>query len=319
LTQILTPMKKIALFFALFFILKIADAQTVTVTGTIVDASGKPVAAAFVRDALHSSATYSDADGGYTLKADPASKLIVTAKGYSTANAPVKEGGLNITLPAGDGAAAGAAGGGVFNVKSGAQTTVIMGNFRATAEVQGNRYLGEDWMHGFAVSSKDGGIVQDPSLLFNYDMMGGDIIYTADQQSIVTVDRSTVKTVSLFDNKGVATMLAYVPAVDNSHYVKVLADGAKYKIYKQIIIRYMKSNYQTNGMTSTGNKYDEYQPTYLYFYVKGNDAPVKFTPKKKTLKELFAAEGDKFDKYISSAKGDIDDAYISAIGDAMNQ
>jgi hypothetical protein len=292
-----------------------ALAQTATVQGTVVDASGKPVPFAFVRDSQHPYATYADADGSYTLKADPASRLIATAKGFGAASAAVKEGGLNITLAAGDGNAVSTAAGNMFSVHSDASTTTILGSFASTTEVQGSRYLSENWMHGFAIGTDDG-VIQDPAQLFNYDMMGGDIIYTADQKAISTVNRANVKSVSLYDDKGVATKLAYVPAVDNAHYVKVLADGPKYKMYKQIIIRYMKATYQTNGMTSTGNKYDEYAPTYLYFFAKGNDAPVKFTPKKKTLKELFAADAD---KYMSSAKGDIDDAYLTALGDAMNK
>ncbi|MEO7213125.1 carboxypeptidase-like regulatory domain-containing protein [Mucilaginibacter sp.] len=311
-------MKKLALFFALLLIVKVSSAQTIAVQGTVVDASGKPVPLAFVRDALHAYATYTDADGSYTLKADPASKLIATAKGFGTGSAPVKEGGVNITLAAGDGAATSTAAGSLFSVHSDASVTTVLGSFASTTEVQGSRYLSESWMHGYAIGA-DGSVVQDPALLFNYDMMGGDVIYTADQKAINTVDRASVKTISLFDDKGVGSTLAYVPAVDNTHYVKVLANGPKYKMYKQIIIRYMKATYQTNGMTSTGNKYDEYAPTYLYFFAKGNDAPMKFNPKKKTLKELFAADADKLDKYMSSAKGDIDDAYLTALGDAMNQ
>nr|WP_294946444.1 hypothetical protein [uncultured Mucilaginibacter sp.] len=312
-------MKKSAFLVALLLIVKVSFGQTVVVQGTVVDAQGKPVPFAFVRDSQHPSATYADPDGSYTLKADAASKIIATAKGYGTANAPVKEGGVNITLPAGDGSAASTSAGNMFSVHSAGSTTTILGSFASTTEVQGSRYLSENWMHGYAVS-KDDAVVQDPALLFNYDMMGGDMIYTADQKAINVVDRASVKTISLFDDKGVGSTFAYVPAVDNSHYVKVLAGGAKYKIYKQIIIRYMKATYQTNGMTSTGNKYDEYAPTYLYFFAKGDAAPVKFTPKKKALKELFAADADKLDKYMSSAKGDVDsDAYLTALGDAMNQ
>lgn len=314
----LISMKNALFSFALLLVASFSFAQTVSVQGTVVDAAGKPVPLAFVRDALHPYATYTDADGSYTLKADPASKLIVTAKGYGTGNAPVKEGGVNITLPAGDGGGGAATGSSIFAVRADAQTITTLGSFRATAEVQGNRFLGEDWMHGFAIG-KDGGVIQDPGLLFNYDMMGGDIFYTSDQKTFVSVDRSTVKTISLFDDKAVRTTLAYVPEIDNAHYVKVIADGPKYKIYKQIIIRYMKATYQTNGMTSTGNKYDEYQPTYFYFLVKADGAPVKFTPKKKAFKELFAADADKLDKYTSSAKGDIDDAYLIGLGEALNQ
>ena len=311
-------MKKLVLLSIFSLFINVAFSQTVAVQGTVVDAQGKPVPFAFVRDSQHAYATYADAEGSYTLKADPASKLIATAKGFGTANAAVKEGGVNITLPAGDGSATSTSAGNMFSVHSGATTTTILGSFASTTEVQGSRYLSENWMHGFAIGTDDG-VIQDPAQLFNYDMMGGDIIYTADQKAISTVNRANVKSVSLYDDKGVATKLEYVPAVDNSHYVKVLADGPKYKMYKQIIIRYMKATYQTNGMTSTGNKYDEYAPTYFYFFAKGNDAPVKFNPKKKTLKELFAADADKLDKYMSSAKGDIDDAYLTALGDAMNQ
>ncbi|AMR31064.1 hypothetical protein A0256_06310 [Mucilaginibacter sp. PAMC 26640] len=310
-------MKKINILLASILFAGVSFGQTVAVQGMVVDGAGKPVPFAFVRDAQHSYATYSDPDGSYMLRADPASKLVVTAKGYGEATAAIKEGGVNVTLPAGDGAVATTNSGNIFSVHSDAGTSTVMGSFQATTEVQGNRYLSEGWMHGFAINT-EGAVVQNPAMLFNYDMMGGDIISTTDEKSVTKVARASIMEISLFDSKGKAYTLAFVPAIDPSHYVQVLANGAKYKIYKQIIIRYMKANYQTNGMTSTGNKFDSYEPTYFYFMANGSNAPVKFNPKKKVLKELFAADAEKLNKYMSSASGDIDDAYLKGLGDALN-
>ena len=45
----------------------------------------------------------------------------------------------------------------------------------------------------------------------------------------------------------------------------------------------------------------------------------KFTLKRKSLKESFAKDAEKVNKYLSDHSGDINDAYLSNLGDAMNQ
>ena len=313
-------MKKLLSAIALLSIAVSSFAQKVAVQGSVTDAQGKPVPFAFVRDSQHSYATFTDQAGHYSLKADAASKLIATAKGYGEASAAVKSGTVNMTLPTGNGSglAAGPANTKQFSVQSDRETTTIGGVIKGTSsEVKGKRFLSEGWMHGFGISPADS-VVQNTDYLFNYDMMDGQLFYTLDQNNMFKVDGQKLKQFTLYDDNGQPYQFESVPAIDNAHYVQVVASGDKYKIYKQIYVKYVKANYQTNGMTSTGNNYDEYVPESTYYLVTGNGAPVKFNPKKKVLKELFAGDADKLNKYMSSASGDIDDTYLRGLADSVN-
>ena len=89
--------------------------QTVSISGTVKDEHGQAIPFAFVRDARHYSATYTDSVGAYLLKADPSSTLSAYAIGYSDAHIPIAKknvidivmnkgtssAGANFKLPAG--------------------------------------------------------------------------------------------------------------------------------------------------------------------------------------------------------------------------
>jgi len=100
-----------------------------------------------------------------------------------------------------------------------------------------------------------------------------------------------------------------------------VSNGDKYKIYKAIRTSFVKSNYTTDGLTTSGNAYDEYKDegTYYVYDVQTNDLQ-KITLKKKALKATFAKDGDKLNKFMTDhSSDDIDDTYLSGLGVYMNQ
>ncbi|HAL81934.1 MAG TPA: hypothetical protein DCO83_06625, partial [Mucilaginibacter sp.] len=95
--------------------------------------------------------------------------------------------------------------------------------------------------------------------------------------------------------------------------------GKKYKIYKLVKTDFVKSNYSTNGITSQGNNYDEYVNSGDYYVLNiGSNQLQKFALRKKVIKLAFAAEADKINKFLTDNSADIDDAYLSKLGDYMN-
>jgi len=82
------------------------------------------------------------------------------------------------------------------------------------------------------------------------------------------VAKQEIKRVTLFDSNAQLFVFEDVPAIDSKHYMQVLASGSKYKIYKDLGTKFIKSNFYTNGITSTGNKYDEYVDDSVYLLQK---------------------------------------------------
>ena len=124
----------------------------------------------------------------------------------------------------------------------------------------------------------------------------------------------------MYNNKDERFVFAKVPGIDQSHYVQVLSSGSKYSVYKLIKTKFVKSDYVNNGVTSHGNDYDEYvdDADYYVFDVQANQSK-KISLKKKSIKEGFAKDADKVNKYLSDNSGDINDAYLAKLGDFMNQ
>jgi hypothetical protein len=318
-------MKKIALFISLIVSGTFALAQTVAVNGTITDQGGKPVPFAFIRDSQHSYATFSDSTGNFNLKADPSSQLIVAAAGHPAIQVPLTTpAGLKIALT-GDSPAPTPppndkvfdAGGAVSNLAAaGGNISSINSGQEAT---QGNRFLFNKWVHGYTLAA-DGSITQNDSYLFNYNKLDGNVVFTTDGNGMHQTVRTEVNGFVLFDGNAQPYVFATVPAVDNAHYVQVLASGNKYKLYKVFGTKFIKSNFSTNGISSSGNKYDEYVDESSYFVVKVPDGqPTKLALKKKALKAAFPADADKVNKYFTDNDKDIDEAYLVGLADALNQ
>jgi hypothetical protein len=101
--------------------------------------------------------------------------------------------------------------------------------------------------------------------------------------------------------------------------VQILSDGSKYKIYKSIKTKFVPANYSTNGLSSTGNEYDEYSDSYTYYLLSIKSKNIqKFTLKKKVLKEIFFDDETKLDSFLNGNNSTVDDDYLKKLGNYMN-
>jgi len=202
------------------------------------------------------------------------------------------------------------------------QTLAISGSasdmpiFRPVEETRGSRYLFDDWVQGF-VLSPDGTTYKDPAYGFEYDKIEGGLLLTQDKKSVIRVDNSKIKSFTLYDKQNQAKVFVLVPQIDPVHYVQVIAEGTKYKIYKLTKTQFVKNNYHTDGIATTGNNYDEYVDDNTY-YVSNvpNNQLKELSLKRKAIKAVF---GNVADTYLSSNQGTIDDEYLKNLGDYMNK
>jgi hypothetical protein len=308
-----------------FFVLSgiFAFAQTVAVSGIVNDQNGKPVPFAFLRDSQHSYATFSDRNGRFTLMADPVSNLIVTAPSFPESRVTIDtHADMKIVL-------AGTIPDNIPEVKNvfkdkesrveaGGSSVTEIGNHQDT--LHGNRFLFGNWVHGYGITP-DNLVRQNNGYLFNYDKMEGNLIFTSDGgNSVHNVVKGEIKGFILFDDNAQPYAFDDVQAINPKRYVEVLSTGSKYKIYKDLGTKFIKANFTTNGITSSGNNYDEYADEAIYYVVKLPDGqPQKISLRKKTLKTVFAADADKVNKFLADNDTDIDDAYLKKLGDYMNQ
>lgn len=322
----------------LFVSVQITKSQTSNITGTVTNQQGTPLHFVFVHDQKSTNATFTDSLGNFSVIIKPAAELQFELTGYKDTliSAEKLSANAQIVLRS-NGSADGSSTASTAPVglstkpitvdyqanenisNAGASGGTITGMAHQKGNVHGNRYLFEDFAHGFVVNAQ-GGLYANPTYLYDYDKMGGGIMLSVNNGAVSQLDDAQIKTITLFGNGDKTYVLTKVPLIDNGHYVQVLASGAKYNIYKATQTTFVKSDYVNRGVAAHGNDYDEFVDDYTYylFDVQANQVQ-KIAPKKKALKAAFAKDADKINKYLADHSGDIDDAYLTGLGAYMNQ
>ncbi|WP_295673499.1 hypothetical protein [uncultured Mucilaginibacter sp.] len=190
--------------------------------------------------------------------------------------------------------------------------------FTYAEATHGSQYLFDGWVKGTLIST-DGTVYNEPSYGFDYDKIGGALLFTKDRKSAIQVDGSKIKSFTLYDKQDDPENFILVPVIDPAHFVQVIAEGGKYRIYKLTLTHFVKNNYHNDGMTATGNNYDEYVDDYTYFVTINGGAPQKMVLKKKSLREVFKNDLDKLNSFFDTKSGDMDDSYLRELGDYMTK
>ena len=167
----------------------------------------------------------------------------------------------------------------------------------------------------------NGDIIQTPPMLFNYDKIKGDLYITEDMNNVNLIDKSTIKSFVFFDAHNQPYSFERVLGISNDMYSQLISTGSKYKIYKLTTTKFIASNYQTNGISSTGNAYDEFVDDNVYYVFNLKSGSFEQVAlKKKALKDAFADNSAKFTTFASDHADDkIDESYLIGLGDAMNE
>lgn len=337
-------------FSLLFFALSIQTSfsQNISASGSVKDENGKPISAALISEFKSdpAAATYTDSLGFFSFSIKRFSKLTVSCKGYNDTLVNINDNNnISIILTKVKSAKrlnnvsdnnenplinknllqdAVSTQTGVNNnyVYSGAvrnYTGSLLPVFTYKEDTKGSRYLFNEWARGSIVTANNS-LFDNPAYLYNYDKMDGGLLLTHDKESAIEADRSQIKTFTVYTDENSPVIYANLPTVDASHFVQVISDGGKYKICKLTKTKFIKSNYHTDGIAATGNPYDEYvdEDTYFSINVKDNK-PQKLNLKKKSLKDVFAAEGDKLDRFLSdNSNSPINENFLRRLGSYLN-
>jgi len=312
-------------------------AQKITASGIVKNEKGEAVPSALVQVADANEATYTDSLGFFTLPVKNNTSLLVVAKGYKDEKVTPKE-NLTVVLKPGKSTFKGnnlsdpnkvvssavdqqnqTHGFSFFNLATTNGAGALF-NISRKEDTKGSRYLvGDGWAKGYVVD-KTGATVKNDNFSYNYDKINGSLLLTQDKRAAVDVDRDQIKSFTIYDKLDRPETYQLIAAINPTHYTQVLSDGGKYKVYKYTKTSFVKSDFKTDGMTSTGNHYDEYvdEPTYYVLNVK-TSAMQKISLKTKAIKQVFAADADKVKAYFSDhADDDITDSFLSNLADSLN-
>ncbi|HEY8929347.1 MAG TPA: hypothetical protein VIM55_09165 [Mucilaginibacter sp.] len=315
-----------------------AFAQTTTVKGVVNDEKGKPVPYAFVRDVNHNYATFTDSTGTFNIKADPSSSLMFRAASHKDTWQKISSRSeINVVLPeeAKNGSVVSLSGGqnnqlseflrrgdqltsgkGAVTARGGSDVTVVSSGFKQEP-TRGSRLYFDDWVPGFGINKTDS-IVFEKENVYNFDKIDGTIIYTNDGRTMSSVSTGQLRSFTLYDKKGHAHTYESAPEINKKPFVEVLLSTPKYKIYKRMDTKLVRADYKYNGVTESGNKYDEFVDDNRYIFVVANgEKPQTISLKKSVLKKAFNGDADSF--IVAQGSREVDEEYIKDLGRSLSK
>ena len=261
-------------------------AQPITVKGKVRVSSGFAIPNVTVKAVQEKRVIYSDTAGEFNFNVSPYSTVLLSFEGYEETEIKVFDKAIDtVIIMRPDNSKSGAVESMTQKVNNdnfqaaistGVGNTTVYGSsinssggtfmpvFIHKEETQGSRYLFNDWMKGSVVTKADI-VVNSTSYGYNYDKIKGTLLFTQDGQSAVSVEPADLKSFTLIDRDGHEQLFRIVPSIDNKLFVNVVSEGPYYNFYKLTQTKFIKSNYHSDGMTSTGNPYDEYTDDFYYF------------------------------------------------------
>ncbi|HET9826591.1 MAG TPA: hypothetical protein VFP87_14725 [Chitinophagaceae bacterium] len=189
--------------------------------------------------------------------------------------------------------------------------------FAAARSTVGSRFLFPNWVKATVVNNAGASFNEG---LFNFDKMGQNLyMQIPDTLAVLHVDKHQLKSISLTDGN-VTYLLEKVPALDTNNFYNVLVQGSKYSLYSLTKTKFIPSDYQSNGIVTTGNLYDEYKDEISYYVVFPDGSAHEASLKKKSVKNLFSAEKTKVDEFFKAfSEAAFDQKMFSLLVQNLNQ
>jgi hypothetical protein len=296
----------------------ISNAQSSVITATVQSESNRFLHYAFIEDITYGTVAFSDSVGTFNLQVQHDSKIKIELSGYrdtsltvdnivtqpqivlkSSLNFPVETEHTNIHP--------------IFTPNG----LLLIPKRRASAV--GSRYISDTFLHGFFITTS-GQKIYSTTYLYNYDKMSGIILLTSDNTSVFEVSDEQIKTLTLISGTDERMDFEKVPAIDHSHFVQVLATGAKYKVYKLTKTKYEPADFSNTAMGQTaGRDYDEYTDNITYFALDvATNQMQKFANKKGSIKSTFAKDQEKVKEFMDKNSSIDDESYIVNLVNFLN-
>ena len=181
-------------------------------------------------------------------------------------------------------------------------------SFNSPENTKGRRYFFDEWVRGSVVTTS-GKKINSEDLYFNFDKVNNSLIVSKDKKEVIDVNSDSIKEIH-FTNKGMTYDFVKEEKIAPQHFAEQLQKNDLLSLYKTINTKFVKSNYTTNGLSESGNPYDEYvdAPTYFICY-KGEFRQVSL--KFKSIKTALKEESKKVNDFYADHQNDeVDENFL---------
>jgi len=186
-------------------------------------------------------------------------------------------------------------------------------SFYAPDSTRGFRYFSRQWLRGAVLysndqtnSNREKPLKADNSRFYNFDKFSNKLVSTEDGKNTLNLPNDAVNSFILMDSGKLYTFKK-IPEISKSAYFEVMTENdSGYSLYKHIITKLNRADYQNIGYGSTGKKYDEYVDAYEYYIVfPGAKEFKKLSLNTSSIKKALKAEAKKLDEFFEHNPGDV--------------
>ena len=191
--------------------------------------------------------------------------------------------------------------------------------FLVKEDTKGNRYLFEKWVSG-SVTGTDGVVYNSSKFSFNYDKVGKKLFMLIDSSNtVMELSSKDIAGFSLKEDDQEYHFERMKNSTDLNFYQPIYKDEKGFSLYKLLLTKYVKADYQTNGITESGNKYDEYVDDEQYFILSSKGELIKIEFKKRSLEKVLENESSKVEIFFNDHKKDkVDEAFVKSLLQTLN-
>jgi hypothetical protein len=190
--------------------------------------------------------------------------------------------------------------------------------FLIKEDTKGNRYLFEKWVNGSVVGT-DGVVYNSSKYLFNYDKVGQKLLMLLDSNRMLTLNSGDIAGFSLKDDASEYHFERFKNSTDLNFYQALYKDEKGYSFYKLLKTKFMKADYQTNGIIESGRKYDEYIDEEQFFILSPKQELNRIDLKRKSLEKVLEPESSKLKSFFDQHKGEkIDEEFVKGLVQFLN-
>jgi len=173
-----------------------------------------------------------------------------------------------------------------------------MPSFERKVGTVGSAYLFENWVPGTVIDNE--GTKFSDGYLFNFNKQSQNLyIRLRDTTAAFLVNKYLVRSIYLSDGNN-SYLLERIPSLDSNFFYTSLAKGNKYSLYSFTKTKFIPSDYYTNGVSSSGNMYDEFKDETIYYIISTDGTAKQIPLKKKAVKAAFEGEKDKVEEFFKN-------------------
>jgi hypothetical protein len=184
---------------------------------------------------------------------------------------------------------------------------------------RGSPFLVPIYVPGLVISSSYG-MINKKDYLYNYDKVTGNLLLIKDKQSPIAVDRELVNSFCLKLDKG-GYIFMRVPLINSNEFFQVINRGPNYSCYKLFKNIFINANQKTNGYSTDGKDYDEYQDIETYYMVnEKKEEWTIFELTRKSIKKTFGSQNLVIAQYFKVHRYDeITESMLSNLVEELNK